>query len=154
MSIDSKAGRPQRCVCNFSEQDLKPSMEAFEALGFTFQFSETNVISSITLPPGWIFSVYGTLRDLSFRPRGEISFTQDTVEPLVTSIILFPKYSIEATEEYDGMEAIVVRDSENHRLYTAGAYSNRKKRDHFVAKAERWLNINYPNWKDVTKYWD
>ena len=154
MSLDSKAGLSKRCICNFSEQDLKPSKEAFEALGFTFQFSDANVISTITLPPGWIFSVYGTLRDVQFRPRGEISFTEDTIEPLVISMVLYCRYSIDQVENPYGMEDVIVRDHNGYRLYTAGSYSNPKKREHFIAKAERWLNIKYPNWKDVTKYWD
>lgn len=155
MSHGSKVNFSQRCVHGFSEQDLSPSKEDFEALGFTFQYSSNNSLGRIFFPPGWVSTLYGTLKDSCYHTRGEVLYAPDAQESLVCSITLLPRFSIAYMQNANDTESVIVRDLKGDSIiYTAGSYSNLKRRRHFWAKAERWLNYNYPLWKNVVMYWE
>ncbi len=132
-----------------------PNQEAFEKSGFImeklkFSHGHANVYKS-TLPKGWKLRKSKQEHFIYFidekgRKRGY--FDSDHMR-------LVPKYFLDWYNPFYPV-TVVVRDMDNHIYLLAGECEERytEEFNQIISKAVDWLNSNYPEWKDPTKYWD
>lgn len=147
-------------------RDMKPSRADFEALGFTFTDIGDDVLFEATLPEGWSTQetpgssiLWENLIDDKGRVRGKYCY-KGAFYDRYGHMFLDCRYHIidQYTDPNDWNSPInvVVTDADGSIIFNAGqcqkAYS--KEYDELVAKAKEYLDSNYPEWKDVMKYWD
>ena len=142
-----------------------PSKEDFESLGFIFHGIGDNVRSQVTLPEGWtvrsselgipfffdfidFIDEKGRLRAFGYRGAffGLLG---------CGSMQLYPRFTIAEKKKFFGPYTIYVKDFDGTCIFEAGKtfleFLHYKK---IYKKAEDYLNTNFPDWKDPTKYWD
>lgn len=142
---------------------MQPSKEAFEALGFTFEDIDDNVLYQATLPAGWELQSDGgywtTLVDEKGRKRGS-SFYKGAFYDRSGHMYLSQRFRVTCVaadpEHYGAPFTVSAKDADDTILFTAGQCKNAfsLECDELMSKAEEYLNTNYPDWKDPTKYWD
>lgn len=156
-----------RITCKLP-QDMRPNQQAFEAVGFSFDEFWHNELCRATLPEGWkiehekqssgvfsrLFDEKGRIRALSchcYNLRG------DVVSGNMSLIRRF-KIGDEEIDENDpeGPLQVLVRDFDGSVIYNAGQYFDIHSTESDIAfkKATDYLDANYPEWRDPTKYWD
>lgn len=147
-------------------RDMRPSQAAFEALGFTFTDIGDSVLFEATLPEGWSTQedpgssiLWENLVDDKGRVRGKYCYKgacYDRYGRMSLSCRYHLTYQNTDPDNYDSPINVVVTDADGSVIFNAGqckeAYSEEYEK--LVAKAEEYLKSNYPDWKDVTKYWD
>ena len=149
-----------RSACRLPKQ-MKPSKEAFENLGFTFQDIDDDVLYQATLPEGWKLESDGdywtTLVDEKGRKRGSYFYKGDFYDRKGSMYL-----SIRFRVTCDSADAkrrkapftISVKDADDTIIFIAGKCKDSfsEERDELTVEAERYLNTNYPEWKDPTKF--
>ena len=147
---------------------MTPSKEVFKKLGFVFNDIGDEILLDAKLPEGWTTELipsstvlYEKLIDEKGRERGEYYYKGDPCDRSGW-MRLHSRYNVvylyfDPTYWCSNTIKIFVSDSANSSVvFTAGRcideYS--EKFDKLVKKAEMYLESTYPDWKDVTKYWD
>lgn len=147
-------------------RDMSPSQAAFEALGFTFTDIGDDVLFEATLPEGWSTQespgssiLWENLIDDKGRVRGTYCYKgafYDRYGHMSLSCRYHLTYQNVDPDNWDSPINVVVTDADGSVIFNAGqckkAYS--KEYNKLVAKAEKYLKSNYPEWEDATKYWD
>ncbi len=147
-------------------RDMRPSQAAFEALGFTFTDIGDSVLFEATLPEGWSTQetpgssiLWKNLVDNKGRVRGNYCYKgafYDRYGHMSLSCRYNLTYQHTDPNNYKSPINVVVIDADGSVMFNAGqckkAYS--EECDKLVEKAEEYLNSNYPEWEDATKYWE
>ena len=147
-------------------RDMRPSQAAFEALGFTFTDIDDDVLFEATLPEGWSTQetpgssiLWENLVDNKGRIRGSYCYKGTPYNQsgyMSLSCRYRSTYQYTDPNNYDSPINVVVTDADGSVIFNAGqckeAYS--EEYDMLIAKTKEYLKSNYPEWKDVTKYWD
>ena len=119
-----------------------------------------------TLPEGWSTQetpgssiLWENLVDDKGRIRGNYCYKgafYDRYGHMSLSCRYHATYQHTDPDNYDSPINVVVTDADGSVIFNAGqcqkVYS--KEYDKLVAKTEEYLKSNYPEWEDVTKYWD
>ena len=166
--LETVQNAEQRRVSNsiILPRDMRPSQAAFEALGFTFTDIGDSVLLEATLPEGWSTQetpgssiLWKNLIDDKGRVRGKYCYKgafYDRYGHMSLSCRYHLDYQNTDPDNYDSPINVVVTDTDGSVIFNAGqckkAYS--KEYDKLLEKAEEYLASNYPEWEDVTKYWD
>lgn len=141
---------------------MYPNKEAFEKVGFTFTKTDDDLLCHATLPDGWSINSFradppyfgfGCFIDARGRYRGSYSYSSGDTS-LCTRYDIISE-SIDS-KNIDGPIKIFVKDRYGNILYTAGQCEgvNSEEYKNLMADAEKYLQKNFPNWEDVTAYWD
>lgn len=147
-------------------RDMRPSQAAFEALGFTFTDIDDDVLFEATLPEGWSTQetpgssiLWENLVDNKGRIRGSYCYKGTPYNQsghMSLSCRYRSTYQYTDPNNYKSPINVVVTDADGSVIFNAGqckeAYS--EEYDMLIAKTKEYLKSNYPEWKDVTKYWD
>jgi hypothetical protein len=151
-----------RSLCRLPK-DMRPSREAFEALGFKFEDIGDDVLCQATLPEGWTLKSDGGywtyLIDEKGRERGSY-FYKGAFYDRSGHMVLKQRFHISTQnidpENWDSPIRITVVDFDGTVLFDAGQcekdYSDESKE--LKQQARGYLSSNYPEWEDETKYWD
>lgn len=151
-----------RSACRLP-RDMRPSKEAFESLGFTFEDIGDDVLYQATLPDGWTLKSDGGywtyLIDEKGRERGSYFYKgafYDRSGHMNLSQRFHATYENIDPEDWDSPIKVHVKDADGTIIFDAGqcekAYSD--EYDKLMRTATEYLATNYPDWKDPTKYWD
>lgn len=147
---------------NMLPRDMQPSMDVYEALGFTFEDVGDDVLYQVSLPEGWTLKSDGgywtDLLDEKGRKRGSY-FYKGAFWDRNGHMFLVTRYYItyEHIEKNNWQSPIKLyaMDRGGAILFDAGQcddfYTPEYKE--LERKAELFLDTNYPEWKDVSKYW-
>ena len=147
-------------------RNMRPSQAAFEALGFTFTDTGDDVLFEATLPEGWSTQetpgssiLWENLVDDKGRVRGNYCYKgafYDRYGHMSLFCRYHSAYQHTDPDNYDSPINVVVTDADGSVIFNAGQCkeTDSEEYDKLVAKAEEYLKTNYPEWKDVTKYWD
>lgn len=142
---------------------MAPSKEAFEAFGFTFEDIGDDVLCKATLPDGWTLESDGEyctyLVDEKNRKRG-IYFYKGAFYDRSGHMNLLKRFRVICDdanpETYEGPYTISAKDVDGTILFTAGKCEELYSGEYYdlINLAEEYLDANYPEWEDPTKYWD
>ena len=144
-------------------REMKPSKEAFEALGFVFEEVGDNVLYKAKLPDGWSIKengCYGTdFFDEKNRLRGA-SFYKGVFYDRCGHMYLISRFAISYEHinpnDWKSPVKVQVINSDKKVVFEVGqckeAYS--REYDKLVKKAKLYLAQNYPGWESPDKYWD
>ena len=145
---------------------MNPSKEAFEALGFTFEEIDDDLLCKATLPEGWTMKAdedggYWTyIYDSKGRERASY-FYKGAIYDRDAFMDLKQRYTYTydhvISKDYNSPIFIYVKDKADGKIiYNAGqcdqAYSD--EYNALMDKAKEFLKNNFPEWEDPTKYWD
>ncbi len=133
----------------------------WEKLGFVFGTQADDIFVNVTFPKGWRKKVtdhamWSELVDDKGRKRGGI-FYKAAFYDRRAHVNLEARFSVSSYMDSDetGFFQVSINDCGNVVMvigkYKSGDYS---AVDSLSAKANGWLNQNYPNWKDDSAYWD
>ena len=161
-AVETAEQNQARLNCRLPKK-MRPTQEAFEALGFTFEDIGDSVLFKATLPDGWCLEEAGgywtNLIDEKGRKRGSYFYKSafyDRDGNMRLSQRFHATYDAESPEKREGPYTVSVKDADGTILFTAGqcqkAYSD--EFDKLMEQAEEFLHTNYPEWKDPTKYWN
>lgn len=140
---------------------MTPAKEIWESLGFVFTDFEDELMYKATLPEGWLeiqqipdnfFIIY----DNEFNERAIYYYYPDKKE---AEMKMLPRFDIEFEVDQDiicvdFIHKVWVKDArENSIVYDAGIGSETEFQA-LKEKARNWLNTNFPEWEDPSKYWD
>lgn len=144
-------------------QDMQPSKKFYETLGFAFEDVGDSVLYQASLPNGWTLKSAGgcwtDLLDEKGRKRGSY-FYKGAFYDRNGHMYLVTRYYItyEHIEKNNWRSPIKVyaMDRAGMVLFEAGECEDEYTPEYNELKraAEVFLDTNYPEWKDVSKYWD
>lgn len=146
-------------------KNMKPDKDVFEKVGFTFQDTDDDVLYKATLPDGWELKRETTSLSLIIDEKGQKRGYSEFYTKYIISLgyleraghmSLNPRFSIEVAD-LDKTKFLCVKDvSTNRFIYIAGecASLNVDSFEKLYNKCTEFLNEHYPDWEDVTKYWD
>ncbi len=151
-----------RSACRLP-RDMRPNKEAFEAIGFKFEDIEDDVLYQATLPEGWTLKSDGGywtyLIDEKGRERGSYFYKgalYDRNGHMNLTQRFHATYEHLDPDDWKSPIKIFVKDTDGTILFEAGqcdeAYSD--EYNELMSKATDYLNTNYPEWEDASKYWD
>ena len=151
-----------RSACRLP-RDMRPSKEAFEAIGFKFEDIGDDVLYQATLPEGWTLKSDGGywtyLIDEKGRERGSYFYKgafYDRNGHMNLTQRFHATYDNVDPKDWDSPVKVYVKDADGTILFEAGqcdkAYSD--EYDKLMSKAKDYLKTNYPEWEDASKYWD
>ena len=144
---------------------MNPSKEAFEAIGFVFEDIDDDVLCKANLPDGWKLKheegdgYWTTLIDEKCRKRGN-SFYKGAFYDREGLMNLHRRFHVSEDvadlENWNGPYTISVKDADGTVLYTAGKCDKIYSKEYYelMTLAKEYLDTNYPEWKEPTKYWD
>ncbi len=141
---------------NLLPKNMSPSKKAFETLGFKFKECEDELMYSATLPKGWKYIIgtgyYGKILDDQGRSRvttfyKALPYDRDANMSLKRSI------KIEIISVTSDLTTITITKA-GKTLKQVGTASSPAEVDRLIEKAKAFLNQNFPEWNDPTKYWD
>ena len=150
-----------RSACRLPK-DMRPSKEAFESLKFTFKDIGDDVLYQATLPDGWTLKSDGGywtyLIDEKGRERGNY-FYKGAFWDRSGHMNLHTRFRVcheYISDDCDSPIKICAKDADGTVIFDAGqckeyyadGYEDKMK------KATEYLDTNYPDWNDPTKYWD
>jgi hypothetical protein len=140
--------------------DMKPSREVFEKVGFTFESIRDNVLCKATLPAGWTIKNEGYWSYIyddkgRFRANSFYKFWDMCGHMKLCSRFYIGYEHVVKDDVYSPVR-VAVKNSDDKVVFiteeSAEEYS--KEHDALRGKAKEYLNQNYPDWEDPTKYWD
>lgn len=150
-------------------RNLQPNKEIWEQLGFKFYDIEgDNVLCNATLPEGWSLeatehSMWTNILDEQGRIRGQM-FYKAAFYDRSAHMSLKQRYNI--CTDYAEEKVDVYFGNDEEKLYVAGTITRSlnatrearlrfyEKEDSLRKNAINWAQENYPNYEDVTAYWD
>lgn len=149
---------------SFLETLPKKGTEAratWEALGFAFGNDADDIFVNVKFPHGWRKQVtdhdmWTKLLDDKGRERASIfykaAFYDRSAHIHLTRRFEISRYDDAPTK---GHKQVSIKDSGAVRE-VIGTYADRDypAADKLEAAATEWLQTNYPNWKNVSAYWD
>ena len=150
-----------RSACRLPK-DMSPSKEDFESLGFTFKDIGDDVLYQATLPDGWTLKSDGYwtyLIDEKGRERGSY-FYKGAFWDRSGHMNLHTRFRVceghTNSDDCDSPIKIYAKDADGTVIFDAGqckeyyadGYEDK------IKKAVEYLDTNYPEWNDPTKYWD
>ena len=167
LSISDNEGSETTTNVVMLPKDMKPCRECFEKLGFLFKDIGDDILLQATLPEGWSIKkdqgsthLWYDLFDQKGQRRGTYCY-KNTSYDRHGQMELFYKYRIcfipKDTFDYYSPKKIVAIDSATGDvLFEAGCCNDLYSNEHsvLVKKVVDFLYENYPEWRDVTKYWD
>ena len=151
---------------------MTPGQEVFEKLGFIFKDTGDAALLDAKLPKGWIVEIvpsstfYGNFIDEKGRKRGGYCYGKENDGRSCWSMWLNTRYHaiyLDSTtppygyKKYGRTFTVCVFDSlRSSIVFSAGECleKNTVRYGKLFKKAEAYLESTYPDWKDVTKYWD
>ena len=147
-------------------RDMKPSKDVFEALGFIFEDIGDDIMYQATLPEGWkldstegehwtiIIDEKGRKRGCFFYKDAFYNSSRDGLMRLNQRFYI--TYDHIDRRNSNSPIIVCVKDSEEKVLFNAGqcneAYSD--EYEELMNKATEYLEINYPEWQNPSKYWN
>lgn len=171
--IEAQEAAGQRTFVANSTLPKDCPREALEKLGVVFGADQDDLFVNVTLPTGWTkkatdHSMWSDLIDAKGRKRGGL-FYKAAFYDRKAHMDLVRRYSVDqySTCDVNGQTAeygkhthirTVVKDS-NTVVKSFGeprldGSHNYDLADEQAAEAKAWLNENFPQWNDVTAYWD
>lgn len=147
-------------------RDMRQSQAVFEALGFTFTDIGDSVLFEATLPEGWSTKKVhdlSILREYLVDNKGRVRgyyYYNGSFYDRHGNMRLSNRYNVTyqhtAYDNFDSPINVVVKDTDGSIIFNAGQCKEpcSDEYDELVVKAKEYLNSNYPDWEDVTKYWD
>lgn len=143
--------------------EMEPCRETFEALGFTFEDVDDDVLYQATLPEGWAVKSDGGywsyLIDEKGRERGSY-FYKGAFYDRNGHMSLRQRFSVTScnidSDNWESPVKVLVKDIDGTILFDAGQCKKSYTNEYYelVKKAEEYLKANYPDWEDASKYWD
>lgn len=142
--------------------NMSPNKETFVNLGFEFKTIPNNSLYLATLPEGWksvadedffvnlidengyekgFYIHYNCNNSMELNTRFYISPEFDPDDRAKNSIYCFVK---------DRINGKILFSSGTYHYYSSNIFDKFQK----IGKAKTFLNENYPDWEDPTKYWD
>jgi len=144
-------------------KDMSPNKESFETVGFVFEDIGDDILYKATLPEGWRLkytdSGCSDIIDDKGRKRGA-SFYKGAFYDRCGNMRLRQRYIAGYEhinpENYKSPITVFVSDFDGKILFTAGkcAHPYCEEYKKLKKECENFLNELYPEWKDVTKYWN
>ena len=144
-------------------KDMRPSKEAFESLGFAFEDIGDDVLYHATLPDGWTLKSDGGywtyLIDEKGRERGSY-FYKGAFWDRSGHMNLHTRFRVcdghINSDNCDSPIKVYAKDADGSIIFDAGqckeyyadGYEDK------IKEVIEYLNSNYPEWEDPTKYWD
>ena len=139
------------------------SREVLEKLGFEFGEDLDDLFVAVRFPDGWgkqatDHSMHSYLLDEKGRKRGSL-FYKAAFYDRKAHMSLNCRFTTNSygEGEQEGTFKVVILDAGEHRV-TIGTYTTCNFLDPKVKKlrqkAEIWLNVHYPDWKNPQAYWD
>lgn len=161
-TVERNEQRRARNACMLP-RDMKPSKEVYEALGFTFEDVDDDVLYQASLPEGWTLKSDGgywtDLLDEKGRKRGSY-FYKGAFYDRNGHMQLIHRYYItyKHVEKINWNSPIKVyaMDRDGTILFEAGECAGEytTKYEELKREAVTFLDTHYPEWKDASKYWD
>lgn len=150
-------------------KNMEPTQEAFEKVGFVFENIEHRIFFKAQLPKGWKKNDCDYLVDKNNAERGSIRVMSNRGYQKAR-MCLFTRFYIDEMEpsvkdDWCSPFHIVVRDRRNGKsivfcsIATYPSFdldADAHEKCYAKAKEEvmEFLEKNYPDWADCTKYWD
>ena len=150
-----------RNMCELPK-DMRPSREAFEALGFKFEDIGDDVLYQATLPEGWTLESDGgywtNLVDDKGRKRGNY-FYKGAFYDRNGHMALCQRFGISFQKiDPNNRESpinVYAVDCDGTIIFEAGHCKDTwSEYEELERQARGYLDSNYPGWEDETKYWD
>ena len=153
-------------------KDMTPAKEEWEKIGFKFtEIPGDDVLYQAELPEGWTMrttSLYcSEIVDQNGNVRASM-FYKSSFYDRNASMYLTARYRVATyyTELEDGATTEIYFGNEQEKLYVAGEVFRknemtdeerkiaREKEIEYTLKAEAYASEYYPNYQDVTAYWN
>lgn len=149
---------------SFVQSDTLPTQcprSDLEKLGFVFGERQDDLFTFVTFPEGWQkvatdHSMWSDLVDGQGCKRGQI-FYKAAFYDRSANCSLNRRYNYNTDYVGDDSKKIIVKDTSTGAVlwstpeYPRGDY---KRDDVEMGKAKAWLTEKFPQWQDVTAYWD
>ena len=151
---------------------MRPNREVWEKLGFTFSdIPGDDVLCKAELPEGWYLeatshSMWSNIIDEQERTRGSM-FYKAAFYDRDANMSLSSRYDVCSDYIDDNYTKIEVYfGNENEKLFVAGQVctprdasrelriANYREEERLRELAKKFAEENYPDWQDVTAYWD
>lgn len=152
---DSKTLLPEGML----PKEMKPSSQAFEDVGFTFEETADNVLCNGTLPEGWKTKAdcenWLDFIDEKGRERGSIFFKYTFMERR-GYMYLTPWFYVHTSDGVRPPFTVSVKNGKGETIFVAGQSKTWYSKEMFdlKKKAKEFLDSNYPDWRNPAKYWD
>ena len=162
----NQSSPPQKPVTGLLPKDLDPEKEIFESLGFIFTDSDNPLLYQATLPLGWTICKDEKKR-ICIKDEKERIRVQVRSNPSTLCLDLLTRYQI--TEFYDKKKesfVISILDWNKKKLFSTRGHCPERLRpekggwertSEYCAIRDEYLEFvenNFPDWRDPTKYWD
>lgn len=148
-------------------KEMYPCKKDFEKLGFSFEDIGDDILYAATLPEGWSIKkdpgsthLWYDIFDQKGQRRGTYCY-KNTSYDRHGKMELFYKFRIgfipSDTFDFHSAKKIVALDASNGKvLFEAGSCKDLYSDEHsmLIKEVVKFLYETYPDWKDVTKYWD
>ena len=142
---------------------MRPSQEAFEAIGFRFEDIEGDtVLCKAHLPEGWTLKSNGRetyVVDAKGRNRARLIYINTFMERY-GEMKLLPRYSLtyKHTNPNKGSSPVKVYavDADGTVVFETDRSAKNYSDEYWklYRQAESFLKAHYPDWEDSCKYWD
>lgn len=141
---------------------MYPSKDIFEDIGFKFEKVDSDLFYKAILPDGWALipdiSAVTNIVDTSNNIRGSITFyTNFNIFEKLASMELYTRYKVITAYDENLKPFIKVIDSKSDDILFKSEQFDDKNSTQFLQFNKfciDYLNTNFPNWEDVSKYWD
>ena len=154
----------ERAISQFElPRFMRPSREAFEALGFKFEdIADDPVLCKARLPEGWTLQSEGRtayIVDEKRRKRAK-SFYNGTFAERYGEMKLLPRYSLTYKhinpEKGSSPVKVCAVDADGTVIFETEKHAENYSDEYWklYRQAESFLTSHYPDWEDGVKYWD
>lgn len=155
-------GTSTRVTCKLPK-DMKPNKETFESLGFIFKDINDDIFYQATLPKGWKLKPNGFYYTIIIdeKNRKRVTFfckssSYDNRGHMNLSKRFSTAYKHTDPENQKSPIKVFIEDADESIFFNVGQckseYSN--EYEDLLSKATEYLDTNYPEWKNPTKYWN
>ncbi len=161
-AVENAEQNRARSLC-YLPKNMTPNKEDFESIGFTFEDVGDAVLYQATLPNGWKLESDGGywtyFIDEKGRNRGS-SFYKGALYDRRGEMSLTERFRIDYkrvdTENRESPIKVYVIDTDKNIIFEAGQCEEPYSDEYYclVDKATDYMNVNYPDWENPSKYWD